>query len=141
SWPPDLARQPYGLAMGQPAVSTRLGRQHRGMDMVTLNKRQFLIGSAGATIAAAMPWYANAQGRKIMVLASTVDIPNFDPHVATGYAPQWLFRNTYDALVRVVGNPPETKPGLAKSWTQSDDGLTYTFELDETARFHDGNPV
>ncbi len=109
--------------------------------MVTLNKRQFLIGSAGATIAAAMPWYANAQGRKIMVLASTVDIPNFDPHVATGYAPQWLFRNTYDALVRVVGNPPETKPGLAKSWTQSDVGLTYNFELDENARFHDGNPV
>ncbi|MEO4000805.1 ABC transporter substrate-binding protein [Mesorhizobium sp. CAU 1732] len=109
--------------------------------MLRLNKRQFLIGSAGAAIATAMPWYASAQGRKIMVLASTVDIPNFDPHVATGYAPQWLFRNTYDALVRVVGNPPETKPGLAKSWTQSDDGLIYTFELDEAARFHDGAPV
>lgn len=109
--------------------------------MVTLSKRQFLVGSAGATITAAMPWYANAQSRRIMVLASTVDIPNFDPHIATGYAPQWLFRNTYDALVRVVGNPPETKPGLAKSWTQSDDGFTYTFELDESASFHDGSPV
>lgn len=107
--------------------------------MPRLNKRQFLIGAAG--VAASMPWYASAQGKKILVLASTVDIPNFDPHVATGYAPQWLFRNTYDALVRVVGNPPEPKPGLAKSWTQSDDGLTYTFEIDENARFHDGTPV
>ena len=109
--------------------------------MLRLNKRQFLIGSAGAGVAAMIPGYVNAQGRKIMVLASTVDIPNFDPHVATGYAPQWLFRNTYDALVRVVGNPPQTAPGLAKSWTQSEDGLTYTFELDENARFHDGTPV
>lgn len=109
--------------------------------MLRLNKRQFLIGSAGAGVAAMLPWYANAQGRKILVLASTVDIPNFDPHVATGYAPQWLFRNTYDALVRVVGNPPQTAPGLAKSWTQSEDGMTYTFELDENARFHDGTPV
>lgn len=109
--------------------------------MLRMNKRQFLIGSAGATVAVAMPWTANAQGKKVMVLASTVDIPNFDPHVATGYAPQWLFRNTYDALVRVVGNPPETKPGLAKSWSRSDDGMTYTFELDENARFHDGTPV
>jgi len=109
--------------------------------MNALNRRQVLIGSAGMALAASMPLSAYAQGAKIMVLASTVDIPNFDPHVATGYAPQWLFRNTYDALVRVVGNPPESKPGLAKSWTQSDDGKTYTFELDENARFHDGTPV
>ncbi|TKT69618.1 ABC transporter substrate-binding protein [Aquamicrobium sp. LC103] len=109
--------------------------------MLKLNKRQFLIGAAGLTAAAAMPWSAGAAGRKIMVFASTVDIPNFDPHVATGYAPQWLFRNTYDALVRVVGNPPEPAPGLAKSWSHSEDGLTYTFELDENAKFHDGSPV
>lgn len=109
--------------------------------MLRLNKRQFLISAAGVAAAAAMPWSVDAAGRKIMVLASNVDIPNFDPHVATGYAPQWLFRNTYDALVRVVGNPPVPAPGLAKSWTQSEDGMTYTFELDENARFHDGTPV
>lgn len=109
--------------------------------MFTLNKRQLLIGAAGMTAAAAMPWSADAAGKKIMVLASTVDIPNFDPHVATGYAPQWLFRNTYDALVRVVGTPPAPAPGLAKSWKQSDDGMTYTFELDSAAKFHDGTPV
>lgn len=109
--------------------------------MLRMNKRQFLLGSAGTAFAVTMPWAADAQGRPILVLASNVDIPNFDPHVATGYAPQWMFRNTYDALVRVVNNPPETQPGLAKSWTMSDDGLTYVFELNEAAKFHDGNPV
>jgi len=109
--------------------------------MITLNKRQFLIAAAGMTAAATVPWSADAAKTNIIVLASTVDIPNFDPHVATGYAPQWLFRNTYDGLLRVVGTPPVPAPGLAKSWKHSDDGLTYTFELDSAAKFHDGSPV
>ncbi|MET0741890.1 MAG: ABC transporter substrate-binding protein [Microvirga sp.] len=106
-----------------------------------LNKRQFLAGLAGTSVVAAFPGTADAQSRRILVLSSSVDIPNFDPHAATGYAPQWLFRNTYDPLVRVTGNPPEPAPGLAKSWTRSEDGLTYVFQLDPNAKFHDGTPV
>ncbi|MCA0948062.1 ABC transporter substrate-binding protein [Salipiger pacificus] len=110
--------------------------------MPRLNKRQFLQGGlVTAAFAGAMPLPLRAAGRNILVLASTVDIPNFDPHTATGYAPQWLFRNTYDPLVRVVGTPPTAAPGLATSWSASEDGLTYTFELNPAARFHDGTPV
>jgi peptide/nickel transport system substrate-binding protein len=32
-------------------------------------------------------------------------------------------------------------PGLAKAWQISEDGLTYTFDLVQNARFHDGTPV
>lgn len=32
-------------------------------------------------------------------------------------------------------------PELAKSWTVSEDGLTYTFNLEENAQWHDGQPV
>jgi len=32
------------------------------------------------------------------------------------------------------------QPGLAKSWTVSDDGLTYTFTLQEGVTWHDGQP-
>ena len=30
---------------------------------------------------------------------------------------------------------------VAKSWTISPDGLIYSFEIDPTARFHDGSPI
>ena len=56
-----------------------------------------------ATLGAQLP--AWAQGKKILVIASNQDIPNFDPHVATGYSASMLLRNTYDALVRVEGAP------------------------------------
>ena len=32
-------------------------------------------------------------------------------------------------------------PGVAESWSVSDDGLTYTFLLNPSARWSDGNPV
>jgi peptide/nickel transport system substrate-binding protein len=32
------------------------------------------------------------------------------------------------------------QPGLAKSWEQSADGLTYTFKLQENVKWHDGKP-
>lgn len=32
------------------------------------------------------------------------------------------------------------KPGLAKSWEISDDGLVYTFQLVDNAKWHDGTP-
>ena len=40
---------------------------------------------------------------------------------------------TYDSNL----NP---QPGLAKSWTSSEDGLTYTFKLQEGVKWHDGKP-
>ncbi|MBW1700039.1 MAG: hypothetical protein JRH18_20095 [Deltaproteobacteria bacterium] len=35
----------------------------------------------------------------------------------------------------------EVAPYLAKSWSISEDGLTYTFKLAENATFHDGKPI
>ena len=55
------------------------------------------------------------QGKKILVIASGQDIPNFDPHVATGYSSSWLLRNVYDGLVRVEGRPPKVVPRLAST--------------------------
>lgn len=84
---------------------------------------------------------AQTQARKVMILASGQDIPNFDPHVASGYSSVWMLRNTYDALVRIEGNPAKVVPHLAESWAQSDNGLEYIFRIDPKAKFTDGSPV
>ena len=96
----------------------------------------------GAINTAVVP-HAQAQTapRKILVVASNQDVPNFDPHVATGYSASALLRNLYDPLVRVEGNPPQVKPHLAESFSVSPDGMEYIFKLDGKAKFNDGSPV
>lgn len=42
------------------------------------------------------------------------------------------------AFPDVTGEP---KPWLAKSWQSSPDGKTWTFQLQENAKFHDGTPL
>ncbi len=46
----------------------------------------------------------------------------------------------YDYLVDVDA-ANQIEPRLARDWSISDDGLTYTFELVENAVFHDGTPL
>lgn len=105
--------------------------------------RRGLLAMAGAGLASAtLPAALFAQqGRNILIIASGQDIPNFDPHVASGYSASFLMRNVYDPLVRVAGESAEPAPGLAQSWENSEDGLVWTFQLNPDAVFHSGAPV
>jgi peptide/nickel transport system substrate-binding protein len=49
-----------------------------------------------------------------------------------------LFANIYDSLVDYA-EPDTISPLLAKSFSISEDGLTYTFELRDDVKFHDGS--
>jgi len=53
--------------------------------------------------------------------------------------PQALLDNVYETLV-TVDQEGEIKPSLAKSWTVSKDGKTYTFDLVDNAKFTNGQP-
>ena len=69
----------------------------------------------------------------------------YDPMQACG----WLTKNTthmiFDGLVELELGKPEQpwstlRPALAESWTISDDGTVYTFNLRKGVKFHDGTP-
>ncbi|MCX6033116.1 MAG: ABC transporter substrate-binding protein [Chloroflexi bacterium] len=62
-----------------------------------------------------------------------------DPHVGSSWDSGAAVANVYDPLVNADanGNPV---PGLAQSWTISDDGKTITFKLRQGVKFHDGTP-
>jgi peptide/nickel transport system substrate-binding protein len=106
-------------------------------------RRSVMMGGAGGALlaSAGLGGGARAQPRRILVIASGADVPDLDPHLGTGYAPAAFYRNLYDTLVRVEGNPPRVAPHLAESWTVSPDGREYVFRLNPAARFHDGSPV
>jgi peptide/nickel transport system substrate-binding protein len=46
----------------------------------------------------------------------------------------------FEGLVTLEPGGTEVQPGLATSWEASDDGLEWTFELEEGVTFHDGEP-
>ena len=79
--------------------------------------------------------------KKILVYASRADFVALDPSIKYDAASRTFQRAMYDALLKYVGDPPEVIPWLAKSFDASDDGKTYTFHLQEKAKFHNGDPV
>ncbi len=70
-----------------------------------------------------------------------------DPHVSTDAAATWMANNIYDTLVRyetttgedgaTVGTT-EVTPWLAESWTVSEDGRSYVFQIREGVTFQNG---
>lgn len=48
-----------------------------------------------------------------------------------------VYQNIFEGLVR-IDQTGAVQPGLAESWTISDDGLTYRFRLHDGVTFHDG---
>jgi peptide/nickel transport system substrate-binding protein len=69
------------------------------------------------------------------------DTPTLDPPMKISTYGNIITENLYDTLVYQDPADNSIKPGLATSWTVSDDGKTYTFKLREDAKFHDGTPV
>jgi peptide/nickel transport system substrate-binding protein len=62
-----------------------------------------------------------------------------DPATISSDPEVFALSQIYDYLVDVT--PENTiAPRLAKSWTVSEDGLVYTFQLEEGVTFHDGTP-
>jgi peptide/nickel transport system substrate-binding protein len=51
-----------------------------------------------------------------------------------------VLQNVYETLVTYKGNSlSEFEPLLAESWELSDDGLTYSFKLQQGVKYHNGN--
>lgn len=67
------------------------------------------------------------------------DIDSLDPHGARGETSSNWQALVYETLLGVT-KTADPAPGLARSWDVSEDGLTYSFKLND-ATFHNGDPV
>ena len=71
-------------------------------------------------------------------MGMALEPPHLDPTAGAAAAiDEVVYANVFEGLTRVDQNG-SVLPGLAKSWTVSDDGLTYTFTLQSGVTFHDG---
>ena len=79
-----------------------------------------------------------------LVIADTIDdIVSLDPAESFEFSGQDALNNVYDRLIQhpCPRNNFALEPGLAESWSVSDDGKTYTFKMKEGLKFHSGNPM
>ena len=76
----------------------------------------------------------------VLTVGRQEDSNNLDPVKAVENVNLWVFASMYDVLIRVDATGTKLEPGLAESWTVSDDQLTYTLKLRD-AKFSDGSPI
>lgn len=69
------------------------------------------------------------------------DIISLDPAQGFEISGTWMMEQVYETLVQFSRDFSRAVPGLAESWTVSQDGKTYTFTLRSGVKFHSGNTV
>ncbi len=75
---------------------------------------------------------------KVLIFGRGGDSVSLDPITVTDGESFKVTKNIFDTLVNFGEQDTEIEPGLASEYSASEDGLTYTFQLEEGVTFHDG---
>ena len=98
--------------------------------------RHLLLGVSTAALLAGA-----AAAKDDITVGLQLEPPHLDPtSAAAGAIDSVLYSNVFEGLTR-FDSAGAVIPGLAKSWEISEDGLTYTFTLNEGVTFHDGSTM
>ena len=102
--------------------------------------RRTLLSASLASLA--LPIRAATPKDTLVLAMAFDDIISLDPAEAFEISAGELMGNAYDRLVRFeVSNPSKIIGDLAKSWSVSADGKTFSFELRPKLVFASGNPL
>ncbi len=110
----------------------------------SITRRSF--GAVAAAVLLAIPGVMPAQAATpkdtLVVAFAFDDIITMDPAEAFEISAGEIMGNTYDRLVRFdVADPSKLSGDLARSWTVSPDGRTFSFELKPGLKFASGNAL
>ncbi|MDC9826155.1 ABC transporter substrate-binding protein [Devosia sp. ZB163] len=98
-----------------------------------------VLALAGALAMTTAVTPALAQARTDVKIGLVLEPPSLDPTAeAAAAVDEVLYSNVFEGLTKFAADG-SIVPGLAKSWDISEDGLTYTFHLNEGVTFHDGS--
>jgi peptide/nickel transport system substrate-binding protein len=108
-----------------------------------LGSRTLALWAAAALASfAASPAPAQPAKPKVgdsMVIGVVADPGILNGAISSNFVEKTVSSNVLSMLIR-LDRDFKPKPDLAKSWTISPDGLTYTFNLVEGVKWHDGKP-
>jgi peptide/nickel transport system substrate-binding protein len=99
--------------------------------------RRILMAAFAAVAMAAGPAFA----QKTVTIVREIDTDRYDPHKTTARSGAEVLHMIGDTLVNLDYDMKTLKPGLAKSWSVSPDGLTYTFKLRDDVTFCSGKKM
>jgi oligopeptide transport system substrate-binding protein len=98
-------------------------------------------GTAGGPVAQiGGPSGTELAERQVLHVGNGAELQSLDPHIAEDVASSNVHRDIYEGLVNEAPNG-DLVPGVASSWTTSEDGKTYVFALRPAARWSNGDPV
>ena len=78
--------------------------------------------------------------RQVLHLGNGAELQSLDPHRSEDVSSSNVHRDIYEGLINEAPNG-DLVPGVAASWTVSDDGRTYVFNLRPEARWSNDDPV
>jgi peptide/nickel transport system substrate-binding protein len=76
-----------------------------------------------------------------LVVATFGDPKTFNPITANEQSSEEIYRHLFASLLGYDPIKQEVEPGLAVSWTNASDGMTWTFTLRKNLRWSDGEPL
>ncbi len=123
---------------------TRHSTQHITRKGLTVNRKNFLhtkcsVLGALATAILATSTALSAQDRLTYIQGTEID--TLDPAITRSTPSQIVIGHLFNRLVKWDGpGLKKIEPDLAQSWTTSSDGNTWTFQLRQDVKFHDGTP-
>ena len=77
---------------------------------------------------------------QVLIVNALTEPPSLDPPLIDNRTAGEIANQLFEGLVRLDENA-EAVPGVAKEWEISDDGLVYTFYLNENAKWSNGDQV
>jgi peptide/nickel transport system substrate-binding protein len=101
-----------------------------------------LISNAVFAFAASNTAAQTPKSGGILNFAVVSSPPSYDCHAETTFGMVHPVAPHYSLLLKIdAANYPGVAGDLAESWTASPDGMTYTFKLHRSVKFHDGSPL
>jgi peptide/nickel transport system substrate-binding protein/oligopeptide transport system substrate-binding protein len=84
---------------------------------------------------------SNAKSGGNIVVTYKDDVATLDPAIGYDWQTWSMIKSLFDGLMDYDPGTTDLRPGLAESYTISDDGMVFTFEMRNGVQFHNGREM